>query len=167
MLGQAQMPAFFAACDLLVVPSLNSTKRSAWCKVEAMLCGTPSIASDLPGVRQPAAHDRHGPRWCPSATIVCLAEASFASSGTAATRSATPADRGRHSAWSAPWAAMRRSSKSSRQPGTSGESLGDERPAVRSVLLLGCSVSLATLGQFYFFRRRDYLWAVRLVRRWP
>jgi glycosyltransferase involved in cell wall biosynthesis len=53
MLTQAQMPAFFAACDVLVVPSLNSTESFGLVQVEAMLCGTPSIASSLPGVRQP------------------------------------------------------------------------------------------------------------------
>ena len=53
MLPQAQMPAFFAACDVLVVPSLNSTESFGLVQVEAMLCGTPSIASNLPGVRQP------------------------------------------------------------------------------------------------------------------
>jgi glycosyltransferase involved in cell wall biosynthesis len=53
VLSQGQMPAFFAACDVLVVPSLNSTESFGLVQVEAMLCGTPSIASDLPGVRQP------------------------------------------------------------------------------------------------------------------
>jgi glycosyltransferase involved in cell wall biosynthesis len=53
VLTQAQMPAFFAACDVLVVPSLNSTESFGLVQVEAMLCGTPSIASNLPGVRQP------------------------------------------------------------------------------------------------------------------
>ena len=53
MLTQAQMPPFFAACDVLVVPSLNSTESFGLVQVEAMLCGTPSIASNLPGVRQP------------------------------------------------------------------------------------------------------------------
>jgi glycosyltransferase involved in cell wall biosynthesis len=53
VLTQAQMPAFFAACDVLVVPSLNSTESFGLVQVEAMLCGTPSIASNLTGVRQP------------------------------------------------------------------------------------------------------------------
>ncbi len=53
VLPQEQMPTLFAACDVLVVPSLNSTESFGLVQVEAMLCGTPSIASDLPGVRQP------------------------------------------------------------------------------------------------------------------
>jgi glycosyltransferase involved in cell wall biosynthesis len=53
VLDQDQMPAFFAACDVVVVPSLNSTESFGLVQVEAMLCGTPSIASNLPGVRQP------------------------------------------------------------------------------------------------------------------
>ncbi len=53
VLSPAQMPAFFANCDVLVVPSLNSTESFGLVQVEAMLCGTPSIASNLPGVRQP------------------------------------------------------------------------------------------------------------------
>jgi glycosyltransferase involved in cell wall biosynthesis len=53
ILGQTEMPPFYAACDVLVVPSLNSTESFGLVQVEAMLCGTPSIASNLPGVRQP------------------------------------------------------------------------------------------------------------------
>jgi glycosyltransferase involved in cell wall biosynthesis len=53
ILGQEEMPPFYAACDVLVVPSLNSTESFGLVQVEAMLCGTPSIASNLPGVRQP------------------------------------------------------------------------------------------------------------------
>ena len=53
VLNQEQMPAFFAACDVLIVPSLNSTESFGLVQVEAMLCGTPSVASNLPGVRQP------------------------------------------------------------------------------------------------------------------
>jgi glycosyltransferase involved in cell wall biosynthesis len=50
---QREMPAFFGALDCLVVPSVNSTESFGLVQVEAMLCGTPVVASDLPGVRQP------------------------------------------------------------------------------------------------------------------
>ena len=53
VLEQQEMSPFFSACDVLVVPSLNSTESFGLVQVEAMLCGTPSIASNLPGVRQP------------------------------------------------------------------------------------------------------------------
>jgi glycosyltransferase involved in cell wall biosynthesis len=48
-----EMPLFFAAVDCLAVPSVNSTESFGLVQVEAMLCGTPVVASDLPGVRQP------------------------------------------------------------------------------------------------------------------
>ena len=50
---QRQLPHFYSACDVLVVPSLNSTESFALVQVEAMLCGTPAVVSNLPGVRQP------------------------------------------------------------------------------------------------------------------
>jgi len=52
-LPASEMPAFFAACDCLVVPSINSTEAFGMVQIESMLCGTPVVASDLPGVRQP------------------------------------------------------------------------------------------------------------------
>ena len=48
-----EMPAFFGAIDCLTVPSVNSTESFGLVQVEAMLCGTPVVATDLPGVRQP------------------------------------------------------------------------------------------------------------------
>lgn len=44
---------FFAACDLLVFSSLNSTESFGIVQIEALSQGTPIVASDLPGVRQP------------------------------------------------------------------------------------------------------------------
>jgi glycosyltransferase involved in cell wall biosynthesis len=49
----AEMANFFTLCDVLTVPSVNSTESFGLVQVEAMLCGTPSVASNLPGVREP------------------------------------------------------------------------------------------------------------------
>jgi len=53
VLDPVQMAAFYPNLDVLVVPSLNSTESFGLVQVEAMLCGVPCVASDLPGVRQP------------------------------------------------------------------------------------------------------------------
>ncbi len=53
ILDPLQMAAFYPNLDVLVVPSLNSTESFGLVQVEAMLSGTPCVASDLPGVRQP------------------------------------------------------------------------------------------------------------------
>jgi glycosyltransferase involved in cell wall biosynthesis len=45
--------AFFAACDVLVFSSLNSTESFGIVQIEALSQGTLIVASDLPGVRQP------------------------------------------------------------------------------------------------------------------
>lgn len=53
VLDPVRMAAFYPNLDVITVPSLNSTESFGLVQVEAMLCGTPSVASDLPGVRQP------------------------------------------------------------------------------------------------------------------
>jgi len=44
----------FAISDVLTLPSINSTESFGLVQIEAMLHGVPVVASDLPGVRQPA-----------------------------------------------------------------------------------------------------------------
>jgi glycosyltransferase involved in cell wall biosynthesis len=54
ILDSEDLAAFFSMCDVTVLPSLNSTESFGMVQVESMLCGTPVVASDLPGVRQPS-----------------------------------------------------------------------------------------------------------------
>ena len=53
VLNPAQMSVFYPNLSVLVVPSLNSTETFGLVQIEAMMNGVPSVASDLPGVRQP------------------------------------------------------------------------------------------------------------------
>ncbi len=48
-----EMAAFYRSLDVLVVPSLNSTETFGLVQIEAMMEGTPTVASNLPGVRVP------------------------------------------------------------------------------------------------------------------
>ncbi len=48
-----KMPEFYKQIDILVLPSVNSTESFGMVQVEAMMCGIPVIASNLPGVRVP------------------------------------------------------------------------------------------------------------------
>lgn len=52
-LNPQDMARFYPNLDVLVLPSLNSTEAFGLVQIEAMINGTPSIASNLPGVRQP------------------------------------------------------------------------------------------------------------------
>ena len=53
VLNPSEMATFYQACDVTVLPSVNSTESFGLVQIESMICGTPVIASNLPGVRQP------------------------------------------------------------------------------------------------------------------
>jgi len=53
ILDPAAMANFYKTLDVLLVPSLNSTETFGLVQIEAMIEGTPTIASNLPGVRVP------------------------------------------------------------------------------------------------------------------
>lgn len=52
-LEPSEMAAFYRSCAVTVLPSLNNTETFGLVQIESMICGTPVVASDLPGVRQP------------------------------------------------------------------------------------------------------------------
>ncbi len=53
ILDDHQLSAFYQLCELTVLPSTNSTESFGIVQVESMVSGTPVVASNLPGVRQP------------------------------------------------------------------------------------------------------------------
>jgi glycosyltransferase involved in cell wall biosynthesis len=53
VLSPEEQAAFFHSSEVMVLPSINSTESFGMVQVEAMTCGTPAVASDLPGVRCP------------------------------------------------------------------------------------------------------------------
>ena len=52
VVSREELAAFLAICDVHVLPSVNSTESFGMVQIEAALCGTPSVATNLPGVRE-------------------------------------------------------------------------------------------------------------------
>ncbi|KKP60337.1 MAG: Glycosyl transferase group 1 [Candidatus Roizmanbacteria bacterium GW2011_GWA2_34_18] len=52
-LTSKQLAAFYKSIDVLVLPSINQTEAFGMVQAEAMVAGTPVVASNLPGVRMP------------------------------------------------------------------------------------------------------------------
>ncbi|MEI6667421.1 MAG: glycosyltransferase [Acidobacteriota bacterium] len=73
-LPDAQMAALFGACDVTCLPSVNRTESFGLVQVESMLCGTPVVATDLPGIRDPVARSGMG-RLVPPRDCAALATA--------------------------------------------------------------------------------------------
>lgn len=68
------MGSFYRSVDILVLPSVNKTEAFGLVQVEAMLCGVPVVASNLPGVRVPITKTRMG-ILVPPADVHALATA--------------------------------------------------------------------------------------------
>jgi glycosyltransferase involved in cell wall biosynthesis len=73
-LDMAGMAVFFKCCDVHVLPSINNTETFGLVQIEAALCGTPTVASALPGVRMPTQMTGMG-RTFPPRDSQALAEA--------------------------------------------------------------------------------------------
>ncbi len=74
ILSPNEFTAFLHEADVLVLPSINSTESFGMVQVEAMTCGTPAVATDLPGVRQPVLGTGMG-KVVPAADAEALARA--------------------------------------------------------------------------------------------
>ena len=74
ILSPEEKTAFFDRCEVTVLPSINSTESYGIVQVESMACGTPVVASDLPGVRVPVQESGMG-RIVPPADAQKLAQA--------------------------------------------------------------------------------------------
>ncbi|HEX9019062.1 MAG TPA: glycosyltransferase family 4 protein [Anaerolineaceae bacterium] len=74
LLSPEEQAAFFHASEVLVLPSINSTESFGMVQVEAMTCGTPAVASNLPGVRCPVQETGMG-KVVPPRSPQALAEA--------------------------------------------------------------------------------------------
>lgn len=51
-INDSELISFYSMIDILVLPSIDPLESFGLVQIEAMLCGTPVIASDMPGVRE-------------------------------------------------------------------------------------------------------------------
>lgn len=51
-IAEHRLAEFYSLCDVFVLPSVGSLESFGLVQVEAMLCGTPVVATDLAGVRK-------------------------------------------------------------------------------------------------------------------
>jgi len=58
--GPDALPAHYRLADLLVLPSMDSSEAFGIVLIEAMACGVPVLAADLPGVRSVVELGRNG-----------------------------------------------------------------------------------------------------------
>ena len=68
------MALFYSNIDALILPSLNSTEAFGLVQIEAMVSGSPVVASALPGVRQPVLRHKMG-KIVPIGDAAALADA--------------------------------------------------------------------------------------------
>ena len=73
-LESTDLRAFYSMCAVVALPSIDPLEAFGMVQVEAMLCGTPVVASDLPGVRLPVLRTGMG-RLVPPADEAALADA--------------------------------------------------------------------------------------------
>jgi glycosyltransferase involved in cell wall biosynthesis len=77
IISDQEVVAFFRSCSVTVLPSINSTEAFGMVQIESMTCGTPVVASDLPGIRQPIL-DTHMGCLVPPRDSKAIAEAVIA-----------------------------------------------------------------------------------------
>jgi glycosyltransferase involved in cell wall biosynthesis len=58
--GPVELPAYYRLADLFVLPSTDSSEAFGIVLIEAMACGVPVLAADLPGVRSVVESGRNG-----------------------------------------------------------------------------------------------------------
>jgi glycosyltransferase involved in cell wall biosynthesis len=77
LLSPVELTVFFQEAHVTVLPSINETESFGMVQVEAMYCGTPVAATDLPGVRVPVSMTGMG-KVVPPGDAASLAEAILA-----------------------------------------------------------------------------------------